>query len=323
MSDPRPTAAQLRALRLMAEHGNRGEPGAPDALTIEAVRQSLLRSGWSANGATVGQAQADIRKALSWPAAVPLREGDGDAREAAGGPWREGFERVTLPTGPLFHMLEALSFASMYLNPPEDWKPHKFDPPEQYAGELVRLHRELIELMRAAFDEIEAASSARVQDTPAPSSPTAGIETGIEKPAPAGGEGQDTPARDPRSIASDAIDAFIEAIRTHEPSEFFPGQVTVENLTYRRSGVASLMKRRAINSLAASSLPVQDGERRAEHRVLDKDGAQPDGGYPAIPSDLEWWTTHRVKGAPYRLQRRTVTEWVDVPAQREGGTDGD
>lgn len=67
-------------------------------------------------------------------------------------------------------------------------------------------------------------------------------------------EGRDAPARealDWRSIASDAIDAFVDAIREHRPGPAMGHPVTVENLTRPSSGVASLCKRRAIARLTA------------------------------------------------------------------------
>lgn len=50
---------------------------------------------------------------------------------------------VTIPTDVAFGVMEALRFAAMYLAPPEDWKPEKFDPPEVYAGEIADHYRKL------------------------------------------------------------------------------------------------------------------------------------------------------------------------------------
>ena len=56
-------------------------------------------------------------------------------------------QEIKIPLHVLFDVLETLRISTMYLAPPEDWKPHKFDPPEEYAKSINATYRTLMAVM--------------------------------------------------------------------------------------------------------------------------------------------------------------------------------
>lgn len=68
---------------------------------------------------------------------------------------------------------------------------------------------------------------------------------------------------------------------------------------------------------APSPLPV-----REEWRVVDKDGnPAPTNARPVLAGgDLGVWDEFAPDRAPHRLERRSASEWVDVPAPAEDAT---
>lgn len=60
--------------------------------------------------------------------------------------YREDHPGFHLPPSLAFTVLERLRFAAMYLAPPEDWKPEKFDPPEEYAAQIAETYRAVLKL---------------------------------------------------------------------------------------------------------------------------------------------------------------------------------
>lgn len=55
--------------------------------------------------------------------------------------------RVTISLDLAFRLLEQTRIVTCYLDPPEDWKPWKFDSPEVYAGEIALTHKQLLKEM--------------------------------------------------------------------------------------------------------------------------------------------------------------------------------
>lgn len=114
---------------------------------------------------------------------------------------------------------------------------------------------------------------------------------------------------DPRQIASDAIDAFVEVIRSQKPAPGFKGEITIASVTRRSSGLTSLIKRRA---LAALESPVDErASATFEFRIRYDD--QFDGLYSTNLEDARAKATERfTRRSPPSIvieRRLPASEW--------------
>ena len=111
--------------------------------------------------------------------------------------------------------------------------------------------------------------------------------------------GERTPATsptDPRQIGSDAIDAFVAAIRDHEPNDYL-GAFELRDLVRRGSGIAGHMKGIALRTLEGGEpgerthtlVPVEIAERTAlKYRLLAAEaGKGRRTGYAALMREWE------------------------------------